>query len=307
MEKDKFVEWLTSGDKKPFEMGKEYGCQVCPYFIIRVEKNADFDYLFCQSKGISCKDFEFFGVYCKQDGRVYNKHYCCILPEEVTGKSTDILLKELTDTVRGKVEDMIQNDRSNLQVTEVTDPFILRNIEYLPQRVKEYARDLYLEGSEPVVFCCNYIKERFAEDELLAYILDPEGYAKEEADNYIATKQEFMLYEFLENDEVAKEYQALLADTDSQVHIVKKIMTAMAASPAKTVNVTIKKDNIIFSFKTKAKQFRYDCPFTYQIWDVSSEGGRRLRQIFEERQGRYEPKDILCITYGRKTLYDARS
>lgn len=316
MEKDKFVEWLTSGEKNPFEMGEEYGLCVNPHFIIRVEKNADFDYLFCQSKNISCKDFEFFGIYCKQDGRIYNQtQYFCILPKKITGKKAKMLLNELKNNVRRKVIDVIQNDRSNLQVTEVTDPCILNNIAYLPDRAKEDARNLYLEGSEPVVFHCNYNKAEFTEDELLAYILDPEEYARKEADNYIATKQEDMLYEFLKNDEVAKEYQALLADTDNQVHIIKKIMTAMAATPAKTVNVTVKKGHITFSFKTKAKQFRYDCDSCYDIWDVSSVDSlmsrqqtvRELERIFKERRGCYEPKDILYITYGKKTLYDART
>ena len=87
------------------------------------------------------------------------------------------------------------------------------------------------------------------------------------------------------------------------MHTLRAIMTAMNASPAKTVTVTIFKDGKAFSFKTEASDLRRDCGSHYNSWNIAASD----RRAFAERFGRnadYAPEEILRITYGKRTLYE---
>ena len=72
----------------------------------------------------------------------------------------------------------IGNDRSNLQVAELTDSGLLSRLEYtLNYDAKETARRRYLDtvDFEPQAFSCHYDPDHWKEDSLLSYIADPEG------------------------------------------------------------------------------------------------------------------------------------
>lgn len=83
-------------------------------------------------------------------------------------------------------------------------------------------------------------------------------------------------------------------------------MEAVAFTGAKTVTVTIRKDGQDFTFKTEACVLRRDCTNTYGTWYIAAAD----RREFEKRFGRgaeYAPQEIMRITYGRKTLYEAEN
>lgn len=73
---DLFSSWLASGDAGPccFQEGGH------GYIVVRIEKNVDFEYLFCQQlyhkenltrSGI----FKYAGIYCRKDGLLYDIQY----------------------------------------------------------------------------------------------------------------------------------------------------------------------------------------------------------------------------------------
>ena len=157
---------------------------------------------------------------------------------------------------------------------------------------------------EPPVFTCSYEPDRWKEDSLLAYILDPEGYAEKEASAYMAENQENMLHNFLYNDAVMQEYRAILEDKENPVHTVKKIMDAMRATPAKTVNVTVLKEGVEFTFKTETATLRGDCTSYYSTWQIVAADRKKFEQTFG-RSAEYRPGEILRITYARNVLYEA--
>lgn len=309
---DLLSSWLASGDAGPCCF-QEKGYH---HVIIRVEKNADFEYLFCQrwyNKEGLVRDstFKYAGIYCRKDGLLYDIQYnfsdIAESPEAMKERSSETLWEKLKAAVREKVEAAIGNDRTNLQVTEITEGRLASQLEYtLKYTAKETARRHYLDtvDFEPQAFSCHYDPDHWKEDSLLSYIADPEGYAKQQAEGYIAENQENMLFDFLYNDAVLKEYRAILADTANPVHIIKKIKAAMETTSAKTVNVTIRKEGTEFSFKTEASSLRGDCGSHYSSWSLVAADRRKFEQLFG-RSADYTPEEILRITYARNVLYEA--
>jgi hypothetical protein len=216
----------------------------------------------------------------------------------------------LKGLVRQAVEATIGNNRENLHVTEITNARGRDDLEHaLKYSAPSKARTAYLSGDHddderiPLVFRCNYSPERWTEDSLLAYILDPAGYIATEAGAYIESKQEEMLSDFLFADAVAAEYRALVDNPANPVHRVKRIIAAVSGSSAKTITVTIHKDNIDFTFKAEAAEFRSDCTSTYHEWNIKAADRREFERLFG-RCAQYGPDDIVRIEYARSVIYE---
>ena len=306
-----FEQWLTSGEKQPCILTEKDHT----YIFLRAAKSPDFDYLYCQRQyrcnNLRRKDgFDYAGIYYKVDGRIYNSQYAL---QEVLGDS-DVLFPEeissmqtgLTQTVRAMVEQTVGNDRRTLQISTLSD---LREAErldsYIQYRAHEEARAAFLNDTplEDIIFHCNYAANDWTEDSLLEYIIDPVSYAEKEAAAYMVDHQNEMLSEFLGNDALRTEYEAILADPQLPVHFVKRIMVAVSAVSAKTVTVTVCKNGESFTFKTEADELRRDCTDHYWTWHIAAAD----RRSFEERFGRnaeYSPQEITCITYGKKAIYE---
>lgn len=284
------------------------------YHLVKVEKNEDFDYLYCQ-KEYSGKElarggtFEYAGIFCRSDGELYDGQHDLrdLAGEDTEERSARQLRENLQRNVCQLVESAIGNDRRNLQITELSNPELLRRLQNEQNYyAKNTAREHFLDTAafEPPTFRCLYDAKNWTEDTLLSYILDPPGYAAKEATAYMAEHQEEMLFDFLCNDAELAEYQALVADTDNPVHIVKKIMAAMNHTSAKTVNVTINKDGEEFTFKTEARELRRDCTDHYHVWNIVAEDRRKFKERFGKNT-EYYPKEIIRITYARAVLYEA--
>lgn len=307
---ENFTLWLSSGETGP--------CQIrskgFTYNLIRVKKNAVFDYLYAkrsyQNAGLTRGDFfEYVGIYYKRDGLLYDGQYDLrdICDEAAIAHGTAKALQErLQACVRRMVEAAVGNDRRNLKVSTLNSQQNLQRFEcFLKYTAKENARAIYLNGDElSLVFRCHYEPERWSEESLLDYITDPDGYAEKEAVAYMTENQEDMLSEFLENDAVSAEYEALLSDRQNPIHRVKKIRNAVIAASPKTVNVTIFKDGVEFIFKTEADGLRRDCTSYYSSYAILAADRRKFERQFG-RNAEYTPVEIRRITYGRAVLYEA--
>ena len=310
-----FEEWLASEDAGPYIIKDALEeCRV----IMRICKSADIDLLFVQRNyrgiGVSpCEEFRYGGTYCRKDNLLYCVTFDHWLVDmlgiqDATGRSVRALTEQKECAVRRCVEDIIAGDRNNLRVSELTDDILVNRMnDFRDCGAYGEARSRYLsnKGNVPS-FECEYRinnNERTVEG-LLSYILDPVGAVEHEAAAYIRIHQEAMLFGFLHNDAINKEYQAILDRMEDPVHTVKKIMGAMKASPAKTVNVTIFKDGVEFTFKADAGCFRCDCRYAYSVFDIAAPDQKEFKEIFG-RNSDYGPMDIRRITYGKKTLYEA--
>ena len=301
-----FSDWLAAppGGAFTFKLNQ------CIHTVIRVRKNADFDYLYFQrnynADGIERRDsFQYAGMYCGRDGLVYDRQHGI---EELTegGRGAGQLMSRLEADVRGLVEKAINNDRNNLTVKELTTE---RDLERLEHFVKYdaaiKARALYLQGGHDGAFpfCCAYSPVQWTEASLLEYILAPADYTAREAAVYMEVHQEAMLYDFLTNDALTAEYAAVAGNPRHQARRVKRILDATCTTAAKTLRVTIRKDGMEFSFKFEADALRRDCVGTYGTWYIQAADRREFERLFG-RSTSFDPEHILRIEYGRKVLYE---
>ena len=304
--------WLSGTG--PFE------CQAkgCHYTLIRVRKDADFDYLYTQRQYYTAgikrgNDFKYAGIFCKKNGRIYDGQYeirdLFSDPEVLKERTAEAMEGALKAAVRKAVEAVIGNNRSNLRITELSNTGEIKRLEQFQKYTAgDHARKAYLGSDETedveFTYSCDYQPERWTEDSLLEYILDPRSYVSAEAKAYIDSHQESMLSAFLEGDMVMAEYMAIMDNPSNPVHRVKRIMYAVSASSAKTVTVTIRKDGRDFTFKAEADQFRCDCVSYYSDWSIVAADRREFERVFG-RGAHYAPEDILRIEYARSVLYQA--
>ena len=304
---ERFAAWLAAPSGTAFT----FTLKQCIHTVIRVRKNADFDYLYFQrnynADGIERRDsFQYAGMYCGRDGLVYDRQHGI---EELTegGRGAGQLMGRLEADVRGAVEAAIGNNRNNLTVKELTTE---RNLERLDHFVKHgaaaRARELFLQGGHDGAFpfCCDYSPVQWTESSLLEYILDPPGYAAREAAAYMETHQEAMLDEFLTNDALAAEYAAIAGNPRHPAQRVKRILDATCTTAAKTLRVTICKDDVDFSFKVEANDLRRDCGSSYAPWRIAAADRREFEKTFGHSAS-YGPEDILRIEHGRTVIYEA--
>lgn len=307
---EQFMSWLASGDHSPCR----FTSKGTHYVIIRVAKSSCFDYLFLQSsyreQDVQRGDsLQYAGIYSKLDGMIYDGRYD--LKELIDGETmltrcAGALSDKLKLAVRKLVEESVGNDLRSLTITELTDSSLLSSLDYAQRYgAKDEARKHYLDtvDFEPLAYACQYEPDNWTDETLLDYIADPEAFAEKEAAGYFATQQENILYSFLHDDLVQAEYDALMADPSAPVHCVKRIMTAMRSTDAKTVNVTVCKDGKELTFKTEAHPLRGDCTSYYSSWSIVAADRRRFEQAFG-RHADYTPAEILRITYNRAVLYE---
>ena len=312
---EELFDWLKANNKNTFAVPSSGGWQD---ILIRVEKNKDFDYLFRQeyaSREGLCRDskLEYCGIYNKRDGLIYAANYNLrgILEneDELQERSAKKLKDRLERDVCRLVEEMVGNDRNNLTVRtiETAGSYLTKWLEDSRKySAATNARRLYLNTSISSVpefnYHCFYAAAEWTENSLLDYILDPVGYTKKEADSYFSQRQEDILCQFLVNDYIKAQYEALLANPANPVHLIKKIMNAVGSVEAKTVNVTIVKDGTEMTFKTEADDLRRD-PGTYYSTYLMVAADRRRFQTKFGRNADYFPAEITRITYGKSVLY----
>ena len=173
-------------------------------------------------------------------------------------KTIPSVVDEICGRINQCVEETIANDRNNLSVQEVTSWQAARELkEYLEDGAHREAIDWFFRGSEPDgQFHSGYTLGNLPEATFMAWLQNPEGLVQTEADQHIKINQEKFLLQFLKNDALVAEYQAIVQNTDSPLHRVKAISEAIKTSGAKTVTVTVQKNGEELSFRTGTTPLR---------------------------------------------------
>lgn len=311
-----------SGIREDFQ--RWLGCGVGPLTIVQggkpvailnsLPKTEEIDYLYsaaAENGGITWnKEFEFFGVYNHRNGTLYMTQESLrtsAVKEMAAPMAKDSIAvdQRIRVEVNQRVEAIIANDRSNLPVAELTSTMALNDLkEYQLSGAKENAVNLVLSGKRPDrQFHSGFAMKYPWEAAFIAYITDPEMFIQDEAEMYIKTHGEKLLLEFLKNDTLLAEYQALMQNTDAPVHRMKAITDAVKGCGAKTVAVTIRKGGIELTFKTDASHLTGSRP-SYSTYDIFAPDRREFERLFGRRAS-YCAEDITKITYGRNTIYEA--
>ena len=309
--KEEFEQWLHGDCYKPLT----YQDRSTYITHLKVPRDEHFDYLYCQKnyRGAALErnnGFEYTGIYCKQDGLIYDAHsaFRKIAPELEASKSISVMESELNEAVRAIIDSSIANDRRNLMVVKITDFEKEADLVHFREHLApKQARKLFLAGTSPenISFHCDYEYKGWTEDDLLEYIRTGEQFEINEAAEYIESHQEEMLMQFLENDLVIKEMAAIENDTQNRLHRIRAIMDAVKSVPdAKTIIVRIDTPKAAMSFKTSAAELRCDPTSTYSTWNIDASDRSDFMKLFGKGFS-YSPEDIVRIDYGRQKLFEA--
>lgn len=211
-------------------------------------------------------------------------------------KTIPSVVDEICGRINQCVEETIANDRNNLSVQEVTSWQAARELkEYLEDGAHREAIDWFFRGSEPDgQFHSGYTLGNLPEATFMAWLQNPEGFVQTEADQHIKINQEKFLLQFLKNDALVAEYQAIVQDTDSPLYRVKAISEAIKTSGAKTVIVTVQKNGEELSFRTGTTPLRgrYN---SYSTSHIAAADRQEFERLFG-RSANYCAEDITRIT-----------
>ncbi len=308
--RDEFQEWLGLGTA-PFTIWQGEKAVVT---LSRLEKNPTVDYLYRIGVGkdnsISWNSsMQFCGVYDREHRALYlTQDSLRILMDGKFPLVTEFgisITKTINDRVNRRVEDIIANNRNNLPISEVSSDQALRSLEYYQKYgVKEDVIQQFFSDQEPdSQFHSEYALNGLPEAAFIAYITDPELFAQTEADQYIKSNQEDFLLQFLENDTLLAEYQALVQDTGNPIHRMKAITDAINGCGAKTVTVTVQKGGQELTFKAAADSLTGHRNY-YSTSDIPASDRREFERLFG-RYADYNAENVVKITYGRNTIYEA--
>lgn len=219
-------------------------------------------------------------------------------------KDRPTMKEEISQRVGQYIDSVIDNDRHNLTVRELTSwPELTEYKDYLSYGAKSDAEEKVFCGDEPDgQFRHGYTMEQLPEDTFLAYLQAPKDLVKAEAE-YMLVNQEDFLLQFLKKEALMAEYRALMQDTDNPLHRMRAITEAIRGSGAKTVSVTIQRDGKALTFKAEADSL-LGPRSSYNTSSIAAPDRRRFEQEFG-RSWDYRPEEITRITYGRNTIYEA--
>ena len=195
--------------------------------------------------------------------------------------------------------------RRNLPLQTVTGWREAHDLQsYQEHGAKEDALRMLFGGHTPEgKFHSDYAMCEMPEAAFLSWLQDPDSFIQTEAETYIKSNPERFLLQFLKDDALLAEYQALMQDTENPIHRMKAITEALKASGAKTVTVTVEKDGKELTFKTAANSLTGHRNY-YSTYDIPAQDRREFERLFG-RSADYCAEDIIRITYGKKTLYEA--
>lgn len=285
-------------------------------FLFKISINDDFDMLYQQRNynGANIEiggELEYAGIHHKQDGCIYiasyNLRHCCEKTPIIKEQGMNDIKEELSELVRAKVDDFIDNDKSKLSIKKLaTEEWQYNVAQFAEYRAADEAKRMFLKskGTPEIRFHCMYELSSATDETYLDFIKDKDALAEHIANEYIERHQEEMLAQFIKNAFLQKELDKITDNPDDVLHRIKAIIESVKESGAKTVNVTINKDGQEFSFKYEADRLTYAPDSYYSTYHIKATD----RREFENRFGRsadFHPEEITQITYGRNVLYDS--
>ena len=285
--------------------------------LVKIPYENDFDLLFYSRTwyGTNIKldeKLESAGLYYRKDGCIYNPSYsldCCLESFEMIADNTSkkAFAEKFTELVKAKVEEIIDNKRSNLTIKELTDGYLLNQLEYYSEYgAASDARKEFINGNavSDIVYKCPFSTDSMSDKEYIQFILDREPLIEETANTYINEHQENILAQFYNNALLRKELQSIYDNPEHILHRVKAIIDAVKESGAKTVNVTINKEDKEFTFKYESRTLTCAHDSYYSSYNIKASDRREFENLFG-RSADFYPNEITKITYGRNVIYDS--
>lgn len=225
-------------------------------------------------------------------------------PAPFVEKRVPSIKDEIVVKINQQVETVVNNDRKSLPPKKLTSYSAMMLCEYQDYDAKQEALHRFINGNPPDgLLHSDFNMDKLQEAAFMAYLQDPEVFIQTEAKQYIQSHQEDLLLRFLKNDALLAEYQTLEQDAASSIHRMRAITAAVNGCGGKAVTVTVQKDGKELTFKTGVNGLQgYHSYYSPSLIAVPD------RREFERLFGKgadYTPEDIVRITYGRNTIYEA--
>lgn len=305
--------WFNNPSSCQLSRGDNYSTE----HLIKIPYEKDFDLLFYsrtwREQNIKLDEkLESTGLYFRKDGCIYNPSYSLEHCLESSAMLTDHtskadFAKKFTELVKTKVEEIIDNKRSNISIKELTDSYLLNQMEYYAEYgAANAAKKEFIKGNavSDIVYQCPYSTDSMSDKEYIQFILDKEPLVEETAKAYIEDHQENILAQFYNNALLKKELQSIYDDPGHILHRVKAIIDAVQESGAKTVNVSINKEDKDFTFKYETRTLTVAPSSYYSTYNMKASDRREFEDMFG-RNADFYPNEITKITYGRNVIYDS--
>lgn len=277
--------------------------------LVKLPKTEDIDYIYGLPGRKQLRDNLYFcGVYFHSSkilrlaDSILQKIVDGLTPEECADPRE--LARTLTDQVNTAVETMIGDDRTRLDVQEVTSPELRLELErYLKFGAHEDASHSFLSRSKPDGrFHSGYETRYWKDAALLAYLSNPEQYVSAEAERYIQSRKENILAGFIKTDALLAEYARIMEDPGNDLHRIRSISEAVQDCGTSAVTVTVQNEHSTMTLQLPADSLA-GCR-DYVDWAaIDAEDRWRFWEAFGLRP--LKMTDISQIELGKTVLYRA--
>lgn len=253
------------------------------------------------------ESFEFAGIYNKKDDKFYLTSYGLrkLLKEEDEGKDF-----ELSFLIIQRIQEIVGNDYNNIKDYINEDSSFKNSIDkYITDLEKDTkyqeAKSEFLRGVKPeeIVYKPYLPETNITKENLVDYLEDGEEFIDKMAKDYISKNKDSIKLSLLKNEKIKMTLTNLYNMPEHPIHLTKKLKDALKSGDYKTVNVTIKKNEVEFTFKTGIRSLMVDQTDSYySTYDIVAPDRASFEKIYGKHEG-YTISDIEKVTYGKKVIY----
>ncbi len=158
---------------------------------------------------------------------------------------------------------------------------------------------------EDIVYSPTLYDHDFKQEEIFRYIIDPESEVKSQANKYLNSDDhilEAMKYGLMHETATREALQDIIDDKTHMAHKQRDIIDAIKTTEAKTVRVTIDKDNKELTFRNDTRSMARTGSNEYYAWDIIASDRSKYKELYGHDN--YGVKDIVKINYGKKEIYN---
>lgn len=247
--------------------------------------------------------FDYAGFYSMVTDTFYDG--CCyrlneILKKHCSFQDTKSLKAEMKTLLSKRIYDMLDNF-NNAELREKADKLLNKSTTRDPDWFNT-AENLYYRDEKPELSKFYRIEYDFENSSnVMDFCENKTEFIEYTAKTYIEDHLAELYRDFVEFQEVEDEYKKIATDKNNIFHLRKAISDSVEGT--KTVNVTILKGNVEFTFKTSSESLRVGrYRDYYSNYDITATD----RELFYKTFGRYEnytADEIVKITYCKKIIY----
>lgn len=254
-------------------------------------------------------DFKYAGIYNEIDRKIYDGNYYSdfFTYEERSLTSIETISEKANKEASEMILKEIEKLKNDLRLKDIKDSQCKEHVnDFLENVANRLARESYINGEkiEDVKMGFHSGIYGLSEVDFISYITNSTKFIKGYSEHYMKNNQDNLTAYVIKDEAIKKEYKKILEDKSNNAHFVKKIIEAVKDSGAKTVNVTILKNNIEFTFKTDSGTLERDHGEngTYSSYDICAQDRKKYKEMFGWED--YKPEEIAKIVYKKKVIYE---